>query len=489
MSDSFTSPTRAAGDSTNANATTAFVATSTAAIFTTSHTWTAAQTFSAAIIITSAGISDTTAVVANPAKFWYPTYYTNPGTAVIHRLNRALVGEASLDTGGVGVGATPLSWSETYFPIQTVSQLAVGCTIGTSAVGAWSRTSDYRTWSGSYSLGSQALTGFALNDDTGAGTPTAAAVVGLAIRKASVTGLTVGAQFDCGNEGSVVNSDPFYEMTQAGTTVANLLTSGTATGSVNNVSMGLLIGPSGTGAKFEKGIVVGATALNPAYGPGGGLGVGLELANLMSIGWVDAAHNYVAQLYAGGGLLVSTAPFYSTNSLSTAGSVTAGTNLLSGGYASAQGRIGFRGLSARQRASIGDAQIMETVFSDSLATVAATRITVNGAAADGTNSLTLVDNSAITGNFRVLVRDRTTGDVATGTLSNVVLKRGAGVATTTVVSAGSWTLNTGTGTLAGMVSPTVAADTTYGSLSLSITLPTANACSVVASWVQGLEVQ
>ena len=160
--------------------------------------------------ITDTVITDTSSTAGSAASHW-SEYYTNPGTAKVHRLNRVLVGpsaDASSD-----IPLTTSDWVDDLIEnvtagSQTISTSAVGILALTGA----SRSSDYRTWLGSATGGAQGVTGIGYNDDT-TGSPIAAGVVGIGVHANNCTGITLN-QFDINNmETTPVDVTPYSGVT------------------------------------------------------------------------------------------------------------------------------------------------------------------------------------------------------------------------------------------------------------------------------------
>lgn len=240
--------------------------------------------------------NDQTTVLRDPSKFWNPTYYANPGTGVIHRFNRILVGLEALQGGQVP--QSPTSWVGSYITdVMAVGSIASTNPLGQLGIVGASRTSDYRAWVGSASGGSQGITGIAVNDDaTAATTPIACGVCGVAFRDAGVVGITLN-QFDVNNAGAVVVSTP-YTGVNSGSTWATGLTAGAYPSGTSNVSGAIYIGAGSYGAKFVTGIVSMSDALDTSLGSGGG-GIFAEMARGQSIIWMNSGATNDAELYSG----------------------------------------------------------------------------------------------------------------------------------------------------------------------------------------------
>ena len=279
------------------------------------NTFTGSNTFSGGITANS-NISDLSATVAVPASF-YTSYYGNPGTAIIHRLNRLYVGEATVASGDIiatGSGMTTPDWLQTLFnPTTSVSQLVTVSTLGGLGITGASRSSDYRTAYGAASGGTQGINGIAYNDDTVTGTPVAVGAYSVGIRAASCSGLTVGIQSVACNAGSVVDITP-YSQVNSGCTISVLATPYNTGGGpyTSNISAGIVLGPGGTPGSpplMRKGIVTLNGSLDPTLGAGGN-GVAWEAYVGQSLRWLDSGNTTQAELYGTSGGLVSPETFY-----------------------------------------------------------------------------------------------------------------------------------------------------------------------------------
>lgn len=285
----------------------------------------AAASVAAAWGIVSAGMAfaDTSSVVGSAAKMWNPTYFGNPGTAIVHRLNRLLVGEATGNSSDIP--ASTKSWLENILTstVAAAQFASVSATGNLGVVGA-ARTSDYRTWAGAASGGSQGVTGFGWNDDTTpATTPIAVGAEFRGFRKATVNGITLGAQISAANEGSTVDLTPSGGVT-SGSTMALLLTNGPGpTGYVNPISAGLVFG-SGSGTEvMRKGIIMLATALDTSVG-GGGQGIAFESARGQSFRWLNSGGTSDAEIWGNAsGLITSKSIVPSANDGAALGTATA----------------------------------------------------------------------------------------------------------------------------------------------------------------------
>ncbi|TGV88537.1 hypothetical protein EN788_62460, partial [Mesorhizobium sp. M2D.F.Ca.ET.145.01.1.1] len=72
----------------------------------------------------TAAFNDSSSVAGSGAKFWNPLFSGNAGTAIVHRLNRVLIGEAAANSSDFNP-VTTKDWLETLLANTTaVSQLA-----------------------------------------------------------------------------------------------------------------------------------------------------------------------------------------------------------------------------------------------------------------------------------------------------------------------------------------------------------------------------
>ena len=117
----------------------------------------------------------------------------------------------------------------------------------------------------------------------------------------------------------------------------------------------------------------------------------------------------------------------------------------------------------------GDQQSCRTLFNAVTSSTTATRLTADGAAAGLHNCFNIYDNTAYRLKISGVGYDTTTATDYERDGDIVILKRGAGVGTTTLVSRATGT-SYGTG-----VTYALAADTTNGCLSLTVTAANANA--------------
>lgn len=252
-------------------------------------------------------LQDLSSVVRSPAKFFFPDYFGNPATGIVHRANRLFLGEASAIGASLSAGSVlPASWMDPYFSgggknAVHYATLSVGDPVGINAITGYSRTSDFKAWSGSSSGGSQAINAFAVNDDTSAlpASPIAVPIFTGAVRVAGVNGITLN-QFDVTNEGNAVDTDPYDGLSIPGTTWGLGITAGFIGAGANPVTGFLYLGNQTAVPSYEKaefGILSNANAFNPAKGNGGN-GVFAKLARGQSIQWYNSLHGVDAELYA-----------------------------------------------------------------------------------------------------------------------------------------------------------------------------------------------
>src|SRR5712691_8631098 len=153
-------------------------------------------------------LTTTASAIGSGAAKWAPLFFGNFGTGATTLMNRLFVGEATLSSFDVGP-VTTKDWVETLLANTTsVSMLASVDTVGQLGILGASRSSDFRTVFGSATGGAQGVTGIGYNNDT-TGSPIALGMNGIGIRpNTGVTGITLGAQSDMNNAGSVVDIEP-----------------------------------------------------------------------------------------------------------------------------------------------------------------------------------------------------------------------------------------------------------------------------------------
>lgn len=267
-------------------------------------------------------LNDTSAVIGNAASFYYPSYFGNPGTGRVHRLNRLFVGEASLTSGGIDAAGqmNPRSWLFQYFKNEVpIAQFASGSTTGQLGIIGYSRTSDFKTWAGGTSGGSQGITGFGLNDDTTVGTvPIACGVCGVTVHAPGVmSGVSVN-QMDIVNLNVDVATDPYYGII-GGTTWPLLLTGGVMpeqSANIKNVTALLGLGkgdPANPNGVALAGIIIMSDALKSSVGTGGN-GVAMDMARGQSLRWVNSGHTADAEIFGNAdGLILRNAALTADN--------------------------------------------------------------------------------------------------------------------------------------------------------------------------------
>lgn len=243
-----------------------------------------------------AQLHDPSAVAGSAGTFFYPDYFGNPASGIVHRLNRLLVGVAAATSSDTPPDTQ--DWLETLVGSTTRgAQLAAISAIGNLGVLGAARTSDFRSWAGAASGGAQGVTGFGWNDDTAAGNPIAVGGEFRGFRKSGVTGITAGAQISGANEGTTVDITPSGGVV-AGSTMALLLTNGPApSGYVNPISAAMVIGSGALSAVSRKGIVILADGLDTSLG-GGAAGIAMELARSQSVRWLNNIGGVDAELWA-----------------------------------------------------------------------------------------------------------------------------------------------------------------------------------------------
>ena len=231
------------------------------------------------------GINDSSSVAASPATVYNPTYFGNPGTGKVHRLNRLFVGQATKND-----SITPSSvkdWLETLVTNTTQnSQFCSISALGELGVTGASRSSDFRTAFGADTGGAQGVTGVGYNDST-TGNPISVGLNGIGIHAASVNGITVANQMDMNSARVVVDITPFGGVV-GGNTIAGLFTGGAYSSvGTTNVSAASVIGQGRpSGPVFRKGHVVLNGSLDTSVGAGTN-GVAFEMARNQSVRWLN----------------------------------------------------------------------------------------------------------------------------------------------------------------------------------------------------------
>lgn len=252
--------------------------------------------------------NDTTTVVGSggAAKFYYPNFYGNAGTARVYRFNRVFIGAATASSSDRIAnnsnghdGPTTEDWIGEELGIGTrAAQLSVGSGIGGLAVVGFSRTSDFRVNFGVASAGSQGVNGFAVNDDV-TGDPIAAGVYGIAVQYAGVGGAAE-HQLEVWSNATPVTITPNTALATGagrGATVGLNITAG-FTGFNENISCYLHTATRGSesAARAMIGWVSRANSLVTSMG-NGGAGIAAAFARQQSLAWYDASDNIVAEVW------------------------------------------------------------------------------------------------------------------------------------------------------------------------------------------------
>ncbi len=217
-------------------------------------------------------LNSSNAVVGSMTNFFNGAYSglgSGTGVGYVAKFNREQLGEVSLN--GTAYPQSPASWLETYLPNSvSLAQSASTSTIGGTAYFGGARASDYYTATGLHSGGAGGGYFIGVADDP-VGSDIASGVVGWGIAPpvAGVNGITLGAQLLVSNGGTVTQISPNTGVTSS-MTIALLLTSGHGTTGnyQNNITAGLVFGPSGTAARFERGIEDAGGLLDPTQGNG-----------------------------------------------------------------------------------------------------------------------------------------------------------------------------------------------------------------------------
>ena len=239
--------------------------------------------------------NDLSAVAASAASFW-TNYFSNPGYGSVSRFNRVFMGEAAKSS--ADNPQTTQSWLETLIVnTVSVSQLAVTCTVGTSAITGAARASDYRSWAGASSQGVQGINGYALNDDL-LGAAIAVGTTSTALKNNLVTGITVGTQTSISNAGSVVDITP-YGGVISGSTISLLLTGSVLPAYAANFSALQVLGIGNPAYGIaRKGIICLNGALDTSVGAGGA-GVAFEAYSGQSFRWLNSTNTVLAEIFGG----------------------------------------------------------------------------------------------------------------------------------------------------------------------------------------------
>lgn len=234
-----------------------------------------------------------------------PCFWSSTG---VIKMDRLLVGEAAL--GGYGAPPSPKDWLEnTIAATVQNAQLASVNSLGLIGIAGGSRTSDYRIWGGSSSFGTIGVAGYGVNDDAGANNATAWAGY-FEAQRTTTSGTAWGLETGVGNFGDLVVTDP-YNLFPLGYHASLVVESGIGrpaswdTRTPVTAAEGIRI--VNNGAKFYKGILYGATALDTSLGNGGG-GIAIEMASGQEFRWLSAAATPAVELWGNtGGVQIKTA--------------------------------------------------------------------------------------------------------------------------------------------------------------------------------------
>ncbi|TGP25907.1 hypothetical protein EN828_10500 [Mesorhizobium sp. M2D.F.Ca.ET.185.01.1.1] len=310
----------------------------------------------------TAAFNDSSSVAGSGAKFWNPLFSGNAGTAIVHRLNRVLIGEAAANSSDFNP-VTTKDWLETLLANTTaVSQLAAVSATGQLAVMGGSRTSDYRTLTGSASGGSEGITGLGYNNDTTAATtPIAAGVVGIGVHASGVNGITLN-QMDINSAATTATSTPFNGVTSGSTWALGLTAGAYSSLATQNATGAMYIG-AGTTAKFNKGIISFNGALDTTVGAGGG-GVTYEAYRGQSFRWLNSSNTVDAEVWGD-------ANGFNVNSTLTGQRIISSAAVLPGYFkntANAATNIALRLESARGTGSANDSVFIDNYIANSAGT-------------------------------------------------------------------------------------------------------------------------
>jgi hypothetical protein len=246
------------------------------------------------------GINDASTVVPGLAQFYFPTYFGNPGSAIVSKVNRLQVGEAALTSADVLTPTllpTTPSWADTLINANFIGsgQLSVVAAWGNGPLNAATRASDFTTAFPGQVSGGSGCNFMGVNDVPSAtGNAIVYGLNAFGIRKSGVAGITFGIQADINVAGSVVDLNPYGTIT-GGVTFAAMFTSGAYSAvAASNATAGILIGQGfPTGPRLRKGILVMSPALDTSVGAGGA-GVAMEVPRnasfraINSLGSTDA---------------------------------------------------------------------------------------------------------------------------------------------------------------------------------------------------------
>lgn len=252
------------------------------------NTWSAAQTFDQIdfSLISNAGLNDTSSIAANGSRFW---------SALIHRMSRVFIGLAATGDGN-NVPQSPTVLSSTYsFAWTQNSQLGVMHSLGLNAITGLSRASDWVTFKGVASQGTEGVVGFGLNDDTTtAGGSIAVGGNFIGIAAPSSKGVTLGVQNDINSARPLVVVDPFSGF-PAGTSFATLATTGAyASAALDDVSAAYVVADGGQTRKFNAGLIFmnGSMIVQT-----GGQSLAVVLPTNYAVVWYSAAGTPSGSIY------------------------------------------------------------------------------------------------------------------------------------------------------------------------------------------------
>lgn len=259
------------------------------------NTWSANQTFSNILfsLASGNGIVDTSSILSNGSRFW---------SALIHRFARVFIGAAAT-TDGSNVPQSPTVLSSTYsFAWTQNSQLGVMSSMGLNAITGLSRASDWVTFNGSASQGSEGVIGFGFNDDTttaGGSIAVGGNFIGVAV--ASSKGITLGTQNDINSARTSVTIDP-YSGFPAGTAIATLATSGAySSAATQNASAAYVVNIGyGGGPVFNTGLVFMSGSLATPAAFGGSLSAAIALPANYAVVWYTSGGTIGGSIYVDG---------------------------------------------------------------------------------------------------------------------------------------------------------------------------------------------
>jgi hypothetical protein len=189
------------------------------------------------------GINDASTVVPGLAQFYFPTYFGNPGSAIVSKVNRLQVGEAALTSADVLTPTllpTTPSWADTLINANFIGsgQLSVVAAWGNGPLNAATRASDFTTAFPGQVSGGSGCNFMGVNDVPSAtGNAIVYGLNAFGIRKSGVAGITFGIQADINVAGSVVDLNPYGTIT-GGVTFAAMFTSGAYSAVATSVGAG-----------------------------------------------------------------------------------------------------------------------------------------------------------------------------------------------------------------------------------------------------------